>query len=393
MNQAFQRRDPHAVRCRGRVRFFMPPEWNEADVHRLRKAIIRILCVLSVLAAGLIAVATGAQASVPNRWGFAHVNLTSGIPDPAHQAGSWAPGFNVSVAPGGVGQTYVTFPQLAIDGGVVHVTAIAQTAYWCQAQKWGPVGADLVAVVQCYKYGGGPVFTPYSIVFEQSTGILPAPQAFGYVHHNGSSIVTQFNSAGPANSVLPVVAGVWNVTLPGLGSSGLAGNVQVTAVNSNQPARCKVGGWSSALGAQTVQVRCHNATNVPLATGWTLTYQRERAITGAAVPPKNFAYTFDNTPANPGPYAPVPPQVNYNSQGGTNTVQTAGLGQRLVTFPKVGVLQDHVQVTAYGTGPEFCNLVTLWNTSGNVAIVRNVVCYNGGTRVDQPSLSTYTSAF
>ncbi|WP_433243643.1 hypothetical protein ACQPYK_40200 [Streptosporangium sp. CA-135522] len=362
-------------------------------MRRLPKVIVRILCVTVMFAAGLTAVAASAQAAVPNRWGFAHVNLTSGIPDPAHQAGSWGAGFNVSVSPGGVGQTYVKFPQLAIDGGVVHVTAIAQTAYWCQAQKWGPSGPDLIAVVQCYKYGGGPVFTPYTIVFEQSTGILPAPQAFGYVHYNGSLVATQFNSSGAANGVTPLGVGVWNVTLPGLGSPGPEGNVQVTAVNPINPARCKVGGWGSAPGAQTVQVRCHNATNVPFNTGWTLTYQRQRAITGAAIPPKNFAYTFDNTPANPGPYAPVPPGVNYNSQGAVNTVQTAGTGQRMVIFPAVGVLPDHVQVTAYGTGPEFCNLVTLWNTSGGTAIVRNVVCYNAGTRVDQPSLTTYTSAF
>ncbi len=360
-------------------------------MHRLRKAMFRILCATFLLATGLVTVAASAQASVPNRWGFAHVNLNSGIPDPARQAGSWGAGFNVTVAPGGVGQTYVTFPQLAIDGGVVHVTAISQTAYWCQAQKWGPVGPDLVVVVQCYKYGGGPVFTPYSIVFEQSTGVLPAPQAFGYVHYDGASIVSQFNSAPAVNTVVGG-GGVWTVTLPGLGSSGPAGNIQVTAVDPVQPARCKVGGWASALGAQTVQVRCHNATNVPLNTGWSLTYQRERAITGAAVPPKNFAYTFDNTPANPGPYSPVPPAVNYNSQLGINTVQNAGLGQRLVTFPRVGVLPDDVQVTAYGPGPEYCNLQTLWNTSGSVAIVRNVVCYNGATRVNQPSLTTYTSA-
>ncbi|MGS2640980.1 hypothetical protein [Streptosporangium sp. LJ11] len=361
-------------------------------MRQLRRAMLRILCVIAMLTAGITATATGAQASVPNRWGFAVVNVTSGIPDVNHQAGSWGVGFNVSVTPGGVGQTFVKFPQIAITGGVVHVTAISETAYWCQAQNWGPSGTDLVVAVQCYRYGGAPVFTPYSIVFEQSTGVLPAPQAFGYVHYNGAAIATQFNSAGGVNTVAGG-GGVWTVTLPGLGSSGFAGNLQVTAVNPSQPARCKVGAWAPGVGAQAVQVRCHNATNVPLNTGWTLTYQRERAITGAAIPPKNFAYTFDTTPANPGPYAPVPSALNYNSQGGTNTIQVAGPGQRLVIFPRVGVLKDQVQVTAYGSGPEFCNLQTIWNTSGSNAFVRNVICYNATTRVDRQSLVTYTSAF
>ncbi|MBB2911318.1 hypothetical protein FHS43_002583 [Streptosporangium becharense] len=351
----------------------------------------RLLFVAMMLLAGLASVAPGAQAAVPDKWGFAVVDVTSGVPDPNHQAGSWAPGFTVSVSPGVAGQTFVRFPQIATAGGVVHVTAISQNAHWCQAQKWGPSGTDLMVAVQCYRYGGAPVFTPYSVLFETSSGTLPAPKAFGYVHYNGAAVVTQFNSAGAAN-VVAGGGGVWTVTLPGLGSTGPAGNLQVTAVDPNQPARCKVGGWSSAPGGQTVQVRCHNATSAPLNTGWTLTYQRERSVIGAALPPNNFAYTFDNSPANPGPYAPLPAPLNYNSLGGVNTVQTAGTGQRLIVFPAVGVLQDHVQVTAYGTGPEFCNLGALWNTSGN-AIVRNVICYNATTRVDRTSLVSYTSAF
>ncbi|GAA3821666.1 hypothetical protein GCM10022226_47440 [Sphaerisporangium flaviroseum] len=347
---------------------------------------------MALLAAGLGSVATSAQASVPDRWGFAFVDTTSGVPSLAHQAGSWPPGFTVQVSPGALGQTFVKFPQIASRSGVVHVTAVSQTADWCQVQKWWPEGTDEVVAVQCHHYGGMPVSTRFSIVFEESTGSLPAPEAFGYVHWDGGGIVTQFNSALAANSVVPTGVGVWTVGLPGLGSTGVAGNIQVTAVDSSVPARCKVSAWAPSPSGQRIQVRCHDATNVPLKTGWNLTYQRERAITGAAVPPKNFAYVFDNTPAAPGPYTPVPPEISYNSQGSFNEIQSAAPGQRLMTFHKVGVLEDDVQVTAFGPGPEFCNLVTLWATWGNEVIVRNVICYNGVTRVNQPSMVTYVSA-
>ena len=93
------------------------------------------------------------------------------------------------------------------------------------------------------------------------------------------------------------------------------------------------------------------------------------------------------------PYAPPPAGLNYNSQGATNTIQSAGVGLRLVTFPKVGLLQDQVQATAYGPGPEFCNLQSLWNTNAGNAIVRNVACYDAATRVDRLSFVTYTSAY
>ncbi|MCT9935347.1 hypothetical protein N5079_34605 [Planotetraspora sp. A-T 1434] len=364
----------------------------------LRRVILRILCITAMLVGGLTFAAGTAQAAVPDRWGFAFVNTNSGVPNLSYQAGSWPGGFNVTVTPGVVGQVFVKFPQIGAssstaNSGVVHVTATSQTAEWCQVQKYWSAGVDEIVAVRCYHYGGAPLFTPFSIVFSESTGPLPAPKAFGYVGWDGSAITTQYNSALAANSVVPTSTGVWTVVLPGLGSSGIAGNIQVTAVDSTNAARCKVGAWAPSTGQQKIQVRCHDATNVPFNTGWTLTYQRERAITGAAIPPKNFAYTFDNSPANPGPYAPAPAAINYNSQLAVNTVQTAGPGQRLVKFPIVGVLPNNVQVTAFGPGAEFCNLVTLWGTSGGDALVRNVICYNGTTRVDQPSLVTYTSAF
>lgn len=361
-------------------------------MHQLRTVILRILCVTLLFVSGLAATATSAQAAVPDRWGFAYVNTYSGIPSTAHQAGSWSVGFNVSVTPGAVGQSFVRFPQIATTGGVVHVTAVAQDAYWCQAQNWGPSGPDLVAAVQCYKYGGTPVFAEYTIVFETSTGTLPVAQGFGYVHYNGGFITSQFNSVSAPNSVAGG-GGSWTVSLPGLGSPAPAGNVQVTAVNPSQPARCKVAGWTPAASGQTIQVRCFNATNVPLNTGWTLTYQRERAITGAAIPPKSFAYTFDVSPGTAGPYAPTPVGINYNSQLGVNTVQSSGLGLRMVLFPRVAAPPTHVQATAFGPGPEFCNLQTLWTLSGTTVFVRNVACYSATTRVNQPSLTTYTSAF
>ncbi|MFC7648524.1 hypothetical protein ACFQX6_54865 [Streptosporangium lutulentum] len=162
---------------------------------------MRLLCVTVLLASGL-AMATSAQAAVPDRWGFAYVNAYSGVPSLAHQAGSWGPGFNVTVTPGALGQSFVRFPQIATGGGVVHVTAVAPAAHWCQAQNWGPSGLDLVVAVQCYRYGGGPVFAQYTIVFETSTGTLPASQGLGYVHYNGAGITSQFNSASAPNGVV-----------------------------------------------------------------------------------------------------------------------------------------------------------------------------------------------
>jgi hypothetical protein len=357
-----------------------------------RQAVSAVAAICFVLAA----MAGAAQAAIPDHWGFAFVDKPSvpGIPDVNHQAGSWPAAFKVHVTPGGVGQVFVTFPQIATKGGVVHVTAVSPKPAWCQAQMWGPSGANEVVVVRCFQPGGAAVFVPFSVTFTTSSkGPIPPGQAYGYVHFEPSAgIVTSFNSSGAANHVTPVATGVWNVVLPGLGSSSQAGNVQLTAVNSAQPAKCEVDAWVASAAAQTFRVRCFNAVATPLDTGWSLTYNRGRTVLGTQ--PKLFAYTFDNQPTLPGPYAPAPPLVNFNSAGGTNSVQTAGAGLRLVLFPSVGLLPNNVLVTAFKVGPGFCNLLAPWATSASSAqvIVRDVACYTAvGTLKNQASFITYAS--
>jgi hypothetical protein len=348
------------------------------------------------LAAGLAITGAGpAQAAVPDKWGFAFIDkpTVAGIPDLSHQAGTWPALMHAHSAPGVPGQVIVRFPAIAAKGGVVHVTAVNVGAVWCQAQKWGPSGTSEMVTVRCFKAGGVPVFSQFTVLFTVSSkGKFPAGRAYGYVHFEpGPGIVTSFNSAGSANTVAPGPTGVWTVKMPGLGSAAPAGQIQVTAVNSSGPAKCGVGGWSSTPGGQAFQVRCFNGGSTPLKTGWTLSYERRRAITGAQ--PKFFAYTFDDKPLLPGPYAPAPAGVNFNSQGAVNTIRSAGTGLRLVQFPRVGKLPNTVLVTPFHAGPAFCNLLAPWATAVPNVIVRDVACYTAaGTLKNERTMTTYTSA-
>jgi hypothetical protein len=362
---------------------------------------IRRRAVCGLVACGLgagflLALAGPARSAVPDQWGFAYVNKPSvpGVPDVNHQTGSWPAPFKVHVTPGVVGQVTVIFPQIATKGGVVHVTAVSSTPAWCQVQKWHPSGVNEAAVVRCFKPGGAPVFVPFSITFAASSkGPFPAGRAYGYVHFEpATGIAARFNSAGGANQVAPGATGVWKVTLPGLGSSGLSGNVQVTAVNAAKPAKCELNGWAPSAAGQTFQVRCFNAGTSPLDTGWTLTYHSGRTVVGTQ--PKLFAYTFDNQPSLPGPYAPTPAAVNFNSAAGTNSIRSAGTGLRLVLFPRVAALPNNVLVSSFKAGAGFCNLLSLWATAPapSQVTVRDVACYTpSGALKNLPSLITYTS--
>jgi hypothetical protein len=348
-----------------------------------------------VLAAGgLVWAGPAAQASIPDHWGFAYVSTPTGTPDLSHQAGSWPAPFHVHTTAGAPGQVFVRFPQIASSAGVVHVTAVIDIAVWCQAQRWHPSGTDEIVAVRCYKPGGAPVFAPFVVTFSQSSAsTLAPPLAYGYVHFEpGSGIVTSFNSAGAANTVTPGGTGVWTVTLPGLGSATLAGNVQVTAVNPAAAAKCELQHWTPGATGQSFVIRCFDATINPLSTGWTLTYQAGRAVVGTQ--PMFFGYSYDNQPANPGPYAPAPAAVNFNSSGAVNTLQRAGGGLRLASFPGIGQAPNTVLVTGVQTGPGFCNLNTVWATVPPNVIVRDVACYTAaGAFSGQRFMITYSSAF
>jgi hypothetical protein len=237
----------------------------------------RLAAVVSAfgLAAGLAAATAGvAQASVPDKWGFAFVNDPSAASTPIlnHQAGSWTAG-HVTSHPGAVGQVFVVFPQLASGHGVVHVTAVNPNAVWCQAQKWGPAGPNEVVAVRCYLPGGTPTFSQFDVLYTTSTKGAFSGGAYGYVHFQvGAGLVGNFNSTGAVNAVTELSTGAWIVSLPGLGSTTLAGNVQVTAVDPGGAAKCEIGGWAFNSGAQRFLVRCYNGGTTPLKTGWSLSY-------------------------------------------------------------------------------------------------------------------------
>jgi len=102
-----------------------------------------------VVAGGLaVAVAGTAQAAVGGRWGFAFVDnpAVPGVPDLAHQAGSWPPGFVVHSKPAPGARVIVTFPRIASRGGVVLVTAVVDVPVWCQALNWARSGPNEVVV-------------------------------------------------------------------------------------------------------------------------------------------------------------------------------------------------------------------------------------------------------
>jgi hypothetical protein len=352
-----------------------------------------VVALATALVAGtLVGAATPAAAATPDGYGFAYLDAPSQMigvpyaPDPAHQFTT--NGGVVTVTRTGTGFYTVLFPGLGKPRGIAHVTAVNGSPVWCQLLGYGMSGADEVVRVACVHFGWVLSDSRFTVLFSTSSAPPAAPGAYGYVRSDPvGTVLDSYNSAAGAVSVAHGGFGNYSVVLSGLGAPGQAGGVQVTAVNGGGPARCKVAAWGVDPAGVTVRVRCFDAAGALLDSGWTLSYQRDRAISGAVSPPKLFGYFFD------APGAPL--ETNGNSVGGlgVNTVVAAGVGLRLVKFPFVGALQDHVQVTAVGPGSQWCGLNTIWGTFGGDAVVRDVICFDGAVLSDQPSLVTYTSRF
>jgi hypothetical protein len=354
-----------------------------------RSALWAAVLALSGGLAAILAPAT-AQAAVPNAWAFALVLKSSGPVNASHWAES-RPAPTPTAAPAGPGVVVVRFRNIGFfKGGTVHVTAVTDQYAWCQAQGWRTLGGSEYVTVRCFVKGGVASFVPFTVTYSQSSGVVPGGLSYAYASH-GTTSGSSYNSTGHANTVTALGVGRWRVRLLGAGPATQSGGVQLTAV-ATAPRICDVAGRAQTHAAQFVFVDCYTKAGVRAASGWTLTYQRSRAITGTR--PALFAYTVNNKPTFPGTYAPVPPAVNFNSTGATNTIG-GGSPEALVLFPRVGVLANIVFVTPAATVPRVCNLNTTWATQPGPprdVIVRDVVCYTpAGVLTRAVSYVTYVS--
>lgn len=366
------------------------PQHRSVRPVRPVRPVLLVLAVLAALLAVALPAAGPARAAVPDRWGFAFLDNPTPpvgyVPDPTRQWGSWpSPAVNpVKVDQLAVGSYLVHFPLIAGPGGIAHATAVGRTGNWCQIKGWSTAGTGQDVAVNCYKSGGAPDNTLFTVLYTTSSGTpSPAGGSYGYTYSAVSgAVLAQYNSAGAVNTVSHGSTGVWKAWLPGLGLSTAAGNIEVTAVDAVQGARCKVADWVPGATGQTVVVACFNAANAPYDTQWTLSYSLKRAVHGPAFPPKSFGYLWFN--------GGVPAATNFNSSGAANTL--AGSVPFTVTLPGVAVPSDTAHATAYGPGPGWCGLALPWaRSAGTVSLY--TICFNaGGSPVSAPFLTAYTSA-
>jgi hypothetical protein len=180
-------------------------------------------------------------------------------------------------------------------------------------------------------------------------------------------------------------SGAYTVRLPGLGAP--AGHVQVTAYGYSSE-RCKVVSWGPSGPDQLVNIQCSTSAGSPVDTRYIMTYVQSIDVfgNGSGNTGINIAtgYAWADQPTASGCYTPSLP-YQYNNYGAINTICRIGFGDYKVNFPNQNLNYGDVQVTAYGSGQEYCK-VKYWNPSDGV----RVQCYNAA---GAPADTFYTVTF
>ena len=201
-----------------------------------------------------------------------------------------------------------------------------------------------------------------------SASYLPSPAYQWNSRHSFTAV----------NTITRSGVGSYTVRLPDLGA--VSGTVLVTAYGPGTN-NCKVLSWNPSGTAQLVNIRCFTATGVLTDTRFTMSYANHTGVAGS-----DLAYVWANQPTAAS-YVPSQP-YQANSSGATNQIQRLGTGFYLVKLPNLGRSAGHVQVTAYGPGPERCKVVS-WGPNGTEQDIRVLCNTRNGTPVDTRFTLTY----
>jgi hypothetical protein len=333
---------------------------------------------LAALAVATAAAALPAAASAAGSYGYVWADdatASSYIPDVTHQANS--KGRPNTITRSGVGLYTVAFRGLrqASNAGTVHVTAFGSGGRsFCGVIDWVPSGTTILARVRCATTDGDLVDSQFDASYVAAP--KKAGGAFGYVLANSPTNPSytpaasfQFNSKGGTNTVGRASTGSYAVRFPGLGSAE-AGTVKVTTYGASS-SRCKLGGWAPDGADQIVAVGCFNSFGLPVDAAFTLTYAKNRGLTGLG---QGYGYVLADQP-DAASYTPDRAYAHTAPTGAIN-VTRLGLGAYSVTFSKVGSpVGGNVQVTSFGIGPAECR-TDGWVSDGASGQTAFVECYD-----------------
>jgi hypothetical protein len=273
----------------------------------------------------------------------------------------------------------VTFPNIAVPGGTVHVTSYGGNHH-CKVNSWGTSGADVVVYALCFDALNRPVDGRFSVLFYRDdplksdlfetaylwlsdpTAVAPPPPAY------------RFNSRGALNTVTRLSTGEYQVVVRGMDPATPTtklGTVQVTAYGAG-PQHCKVRSWTQLGTDVIIRVGCLN---------------------GAAAADSMFTLSFMRNPGGFASFTSEDTQERFYVWGTTPLLSTLGQSDSYgdggasmeflppntyrVHLPRLKPLDStNAQVTANGQDGARCNVLRWFADASGSGTTVNVQCWN-----------------
>jgi hypothetical protein len=227
--------------------------------------------------------------------------------------------------------------------------------------------------------------------------IVTAPAAVAYAYGNKPTTheyVPQaglsYNSSGEGIHIVRSAVGTYTVEFAGLGAYASKGTVDVTAegLSADDPwsAACEVSDWkANSTGANLlIGVVCNSLSGAKedgfFEVGFT---------SGGSTGGGTNDYVWANEP-DTSSYTPSLAR-QFNSSGGTNTIQHLGTGEYEVKLPGPDAVDGTVKVTPYGTAADSCQ-VDYWSPASTGQDVY-VDCYSKtGARANDEFTMTFAAS-
>jgi serine protease len=274
-----------------------------------------------------------------------------------------------SICRTGVGTYLVHFADLASSGGNVQVSAYGSAASHCKVGYWVPSGTEEQVAVYCFSFSGAAQDSYFTTSFTAGGGSANTI-AFAWANQPSTASYTpsstyQYNNRGGGLATITRSGvGSYTVSFPDSFGPAAAGGVKVTAYGSTS-GECNVTFWGPSGSNELVGVQCHNSAGSASDEYFSLVYVNGMNILGDNLTAD--AYAWANQPST----ASYTPALAYQrsttiASSGTVTITRAAAGTYDVFLPfqDQGLDGGHVEVTAYGSGTNRCQVGYWYGTTG-----------------------------
>jgi hypothetical protein len=296
----------------------------------------------------------------------------------------------------------VDFPKLGgYPGFNAQVVAFASNRR-CKIQSTAKSGTTLQLTVACRTAAGTLSSAQFatSVVYRNDTTSTKGGYALANSASTNYNASNAWNASGGNVNITWTATGQYKVTFPGQNLDSDRGNAQVTATGTNSN-YCKVGGLGDdGFTTRYVYVHCFNTTGAFANTNFFVSYGAGSLTTSVS-----FGHTLANNPKPPLPYLGPSPYTKSSKSTECGIVldrvkiTRVSLGRYQVQFDGIPFSDDPnrlhnktgANVTAYGGGPNYCNLRS-WSAVGANTLVE-VSCYNAaGSAADSTFMLNLSSS-